>query len=107
MNEKGLYDLELCDFNELISKAKVSLKDKNVEYKKLLDEVKNIMESYPNLQLILEDDKEIILTKFECKMLQKLFNLQLDISQIEEQEIFFLGGREAYFYFKNIGVLKD
>lgn len=107
MNEKGLYDLELCDFNELISKAKVSLKDKNVEYKNLLDEVKNIMESYQNLQLILEDDKEINLTKFECKMLQKLFNLQLDIRQIEEQEIFFLGGREAYFYFKNINVLKE
>lgn len=107
MNEKGLYDLELCDFNELISKAKVSLKDKNVEYKKLLDEVKNIMESYPNLQLILEEDKEMNLTNFECKMLQKLFNLQLDIRQIEEQKIFFLGGREAYFYFKNIDVLKE
>lgn len=107
MNEKGLYALELCDFNELISKAKVSLKNKNVEYKKLLDEVKNIMESYPNLQLILEDDKEINLTKFEFKMLQKLFNLQLDIRQIEEQEIFFLGGREAYFYFKNIDILKE
>lgn len=65
------------------------------------------MESYPNLQQILEDDKEINLTKADCQMLQKLFNLQLDISQFEEQEIFFLGGKEAYFYFKNLGILKE
>ena len=81
--------------------------NKNIEYKKLLEEVDNIMESYPNLQQILEDDKEINLTKTDCRMLQKLFNLQLDISQFEEQEIFFLGGKEAYFYFKNIGILKE
>lgn len=31
MNEKGLYDLELCDFSELISDAKVALKNKNLE----------------------------------------------------------------------------
>lgn len=30
MNEKGLYDLELCDFSELVSDAKVSLKNKNL-----------------------------------------------------------------------------
>jgi len=107
MNEKGLYDLQLCDFSELISDAKVSLKNKNIEYKKLLEEVDNIMESYPTLQQILEDDKEINLTKTDCRMLQKLFNLQLDISQLEEQEIFFLGGKEAYFYFKNLGILKE
>lgn len=65
------------------------------------------MESYPNLQQILEDDKEINLTKTDCRMLQKLFNLQLDISQFEEQELFFLGGKEAYFYFKNFGILKE
>ena len=40
-------------------------------------------------------------------MLQKLFNLHLDIKDFEEQTIFFLGGTEAYFYFKNIGILKE
>lgn len=107
MNQKGIYDIELCDFNEMISDTKVALRNKNTSYKKLLNKVENIMDNYPNLQMIMEDDKDIYLTKSDCKMLQKLFNLQVEIQSLEEQEIFFLGGREAYYYLKNIGILKE
>ena len=107
MNQKGIYDIELCDFNEMISDTKVALRNKNTTYKKLLNKVENIMDNYPNLQMIMEDDKDISLTKIDCKMLQKLFNLQIEIQALEEQEIFFLGGREAYYYFKNIEILKE
>lgn len=107
MKEKGLYDLELCDFNELISDVKVALRNKNKEYKKLQDKLENIMDNHPNLQMIMEDNAELNLTKIDCKMLQKLFELHIEIQALEEQEIFFLGGREAYFYFKNIGILKE
>ena len=106
MDQKGIYDIELCDFNEMISDTKVALRNKNTTYKKLLNKVENIMDNYPNLQMIMEDDKDIYLTKNDCKMLQKLFNLQIEIQALEEQEIFFLGGREAYYYFKNIEILK-
>ena len=107
MNQKGIYDIELCDFNEMISDTKVALRNKNTTYKKLLNKVQNIMDNYPNLQMIMEDDKDIYLTKNDCKMLQKLFNLQIEIQALEEQEIFFLGGQEAYYYFKNIGIIKE
>ena len=107
MNRKGLYDLRLCDFNELISDVKVALRNKNKEYKKLQDQLENIMDNHPNLQMIMEDDAEFNLTKTYCKMLRKLFELHIEIKAIEEQEIFFLGGREAYYYFKNIGILKE
>ena len=40
-------------------------------------------------------------------MEQKLVNLELEIRNFEEQEIFFCGGKEAYFYFENIGILKE
>ena len=107
MNRKGLYDLRLCDFNELISDVKVALRNKNKEYKKLQEKLENIMDNHPNLQMIMEDDTEFNLTKTDCKMLRKLFELHIEIKAIEEQEIFFLGGREAYYYFKNIGILKE
>lgn len=107
MNQKGIYDIELCDFNEMISHTKVALRHKNTTYKNLLNKVENIMDNYPNIQMIMEDDKDISLTKSDCKMLQKLFNLQIEIQALEEQEIFFLGGREAYYYFKNIEILKE
>ena len=107
MNEFEMFNMETLDLSELINNAKVTLRFKNIKYQNLLNEVANIMEKYPNLQLIYEDDQEISLTKTDCKMLQKLFNLHLDIKDFEEQTIFFLGGKEAYFYFKNIGILKE
>lgn len=87
--------------------AKVTLRNKNVEYKNLLDEVADIKINYPNLQMISEDTDDISLTKSDCKMIQKLFNLEPDIRNLEDKELFFVGGREAYFYFKNIGILKE
>lgn len=107
MNEFELFNIENIDFSEMIDKEKVALRNKNLEYKKLQNEVAKIMDNHPNLQLICEDDKDITLNKNDSKMLQKLFTLNLEIKNFEEQAIFFLGGREAYFYFKNIGILKD
>ena len=105
MEDYGLFNVEVIDIEELIDKAKVALRNKNMEYKNLLDEVAEIKESYPNLQMISDDSEDIILTKSDCKMLQKLFNLELDIRNFEGRELFFVGGREAYFYFKNIGII--
>lgn len=107
MNEYELFNANSIDIDELIDKAKVALRNKNPEYKNLLDEVADIKINYPNLQMISEDNDDISLTKSDCQMLQKLFNLELDIRNFEDKELFFVGGREAYFYFKNIGILKE
>lgn len=84
----------------------MELKYNNSEYKELQDEVSKIMEKYPNLQLLFEDYKFINLNEEEFKMLQKLVSLHLQISGYEDRKIFFLGAKENYFYFKNIGILK-
>lgn len=107
MEDYELFNTNSIDIEELIDKAKVSLRNKNLEYKKLLDEVSTIKENYPNLQLISEYNEDIYLTKTDCKMLQKLFDIELNIRNFEDKEVFFVGGREAYFYFKNIGILKE
>ena len=65
------------------------------------------MEEYPNLQLLFEDDKVMILNEKECKMLQQLVSLYLQMSNYEDRKIFFLGARENYFYFKNLGLIKE
>ncbi len=107
MNEYELFNTDCIELGEIIDRAKVALRFKNKEYKNLLDEVADLKENHLNLQLIFEDDDDISLSKNDCKMLQKLINLELEIRNFEEQEIFFLGGKEAYFYFKNIGILKE
>ncbi len=71
----------------------------------LYEQFHKIMNAYPNLQLILEDEETLELNKEECKMLQKLNSLYMQMYDFEEGEIFFLGAREAYYYFKNIGII--
>lgn len=40
-------------------------------------------------------------------MLQKMIDLNMKISDYEEHEILFLGGKIAYIYFKKIGIIND
>ena len=107
MEEIRLYDINSIEFNDLIDTARVELKNNNSEYKELQNKVNKIMESYPNLQLLFEDDRVMSLNEEECKMLQKLVSLHLQISEYEDRKIFFLGARENYFYFKNLGIIKE
>ena len=107
MEEIRLYDINSIEFSELIDTSRVELKRNNSEYKELQNKVNKIMESYPNLQLLFEDDRVMSLNEEECKMLQKLVSLHLQISEYEDRKIFFLGARENYFYFKNLGIIKE
>lgn len=107
MEEMKLYDINSIEFSELIDTARVELQNNNYEYKELQNKVTRIKEKYPNLKLLLENNKVMHLNEEECKMLQKLLFLYLQIGNYEDREIFFLGARENYFYFKNLGIIKE
>ena len=102
MDEIRLYEMYL---NDAIEERKIDLINSNNNYKKLKKDFYNIMNKYPNLQLILEEDREMILNRIECKMLQKLVAIYMDICDLEEKEIFLLGGKEMYFYLKDTGII--
>lgn len=102
MDEVRLYEMYL---NEAIEERKTDLINRNEEYKNLREKFNDIMNKYPNLQFILED-REMILNETECKMLQKLVKIYIEICDFEEKEIFLLGGKEMYFYLKDTGVIK-
>ena len=102
MDEVRLYEMYL---NEAIEERKTDLINRNEEYKELREKFNDIMNKYPNLQLILEEDREMILNENECKMLQKLVTIYMDICDLEEKEIFLLGGKEMYFYLKDTGII--
>lgn len=77
------------------------------EYQKLKEKFNNIMNNYPKLQLILEEDRQMILDETECKMLQKLVSIYLEMTDFEDKEIFLLGGKEMFYYLKDTGVIKE
>ena len=61
---------------------------------------------YPNILALLEDNEVESLNNEECKNLQKLLSIYSRMMDYEDREIFLLGARENYFYFKNLEILK-
>ena len=107
MEDLKLYDIDSTELNELIDSKRIELKHKNLEYKKLVDKVSEIMENYPNVLALIEDNEVDSLNEEECKILQKLIRLNMKMTTYEDREIFFLGARENYFYFKNMNLIKE
>ena len=76
MDEVRLYEMYLT---EAIEERKTDLLNRNNEYKKLRKKLDEIFNEYPNLQYILEENRHLILDENECKMLQKLITIHMDI----------------------------
>ncbi len=106
MEELWINNVESGEIYDLIEDMKQELKNKNFKYKKLKEEFFEILEKFPKLQSIFEEQTELNLTKTECKMLQKLVSIYMQILNIEEKEIFILGGKEMHTYLKEIDLIK-
>ena len=107
MEDLKSYDIDSTELNELIDSKRIELKHKNLEYKKLVDKVSEIMENYPNVLALIEDNEVKNLNEEECQILQKLIRLNMKMTTYEDREIFFLGARENYYYFKNMNLIKE
>ena len=94
-------------FKRYLENNRKNLRNNNEEYIKLQNEFHKILDKNENLVWILEGDiKDRNLSNDECFALSKLVQIYYDMQSIEEKEIFFLGGKEVYFLFKKMEVLK-
>ena len=94
-------------FEEYLDEVKILLRKKNQKYIKLRKKFHKFLDKNENLVWILEGQTEgRNLSNKECTALAKLVQIYYDMQSIEEKEIFFLGGKEAYFFFKKIGILR-
>ena len=107
MEDLKLYDIDSGELSELIDSRRIALRTKNTEYANLRKQVCKIKEDYPNILALLEDIEVESLNSEECKYLQKLLSLYSRMTDYEDREIFFLGARENYFYFKNVNFIKE
>ena len=95
-------------FEEYIEDIKRYLRNNNEEYIKLQKEFHETLDKNENLVFVLEGEiTNRNLSNDECFALSKLVKIYYDMQSIEEKEIFFLGSKEAYFFFKKIGILKE
>lgn len=79
----------------------------NKEYKDLQKQYTRILDINEKIQTILFGDKiEDILTTEEYDLLYKAIELQEKIQILVEQELYFKGGMDAYYYFKRLGIIR-
>ena len=107
MEDMKLYDIDSGELSELIDSRRIALRTKNLEYANLRKQVCKIKEDFPNILALLEDNEVENLNTEECKYLQKLLSLYSRMMDYEDREIFFLGDRDNYFYFKNLELIKE
>ena len=94
-------------FEEYLEDVKRILRRKNQKYIKLQEKYHKILDENENLVWILEGQTENRnLSNKECITLAKLVQIYYNMQSIEEKEIFFLGGKDAYYFFKKIGILR-
>ena len=94
-------------FEEYLEDVKRILRRKNQKYIKLQEKYHKILDENENPVWILEGQTENRnLSNKECIALAKLVQIYYNMQSIEEKEIFFLGGKEVYYFFKKIGILR-
>ena len=106
MDKICIDNLDMEELDRLIDSAIVELEKNNLEYRNLRNRVRSILKKYKNVSKIIDDDEVENLNKEECKMLQIILQLRIEIEILEDREIYFLGGRQAYYYLKKLELLK-
>lgn len=79
----------------------------NEKYKNNSHYVSDIMNDYKNLEMVLEDHIPVDLTKEEVSKLIEYINKYSEKNIIEKQQIYYAGCRFAYFFIKEMGLLKE
>ena len=93
-------------FGEFISDIFVNLKKKNAEYKNIIAEKEKLLNQFPNLRKLIEDDKSMALSEEEVSALSKVLCLLDDKKIIQEKELFLRGIQEAYYFFKRTKIIE-
>lgn len=79
----------------------------NEEYNKLCDEIEQLLNRHPNLRTVLEDERITELSLEDAKALIELKTLYLNQRDIEMENLFYLGGKNLYYYLKKIRVIDN
>lgn len=102
-NAKTFFDEYTDNFMEYFEEHK-TIKNRE-DYKEISNKILELENKYPNTQLYLEDDEIVDLNEEERRAVLEIIDLQDDITVLEIKESFKLGFKEAYIYFKQMGML--
>ena len=75
------------------------------DYKEIMDKIHALYEKYPNLREFIEDEKPTSFNIEETDAFSEWLGLNESLKIIELLEAFKLGGKEAYIFFEEQGML--
>ncbi|MBS5854358.1 MAG: hypothetical protein KIC56_03930 [Clostridium sp.] len=105
--EDSFFDKYSDDFMDFIESHRVKKLLFNSEYKNIKDKISGIKKVYPNVINFLENNQTVTLNEEEQKAIFQILNLQGQLDLLEQKEVFKLGFKEAYIYFKSMNMLKE
>ena len=76
------------------------------DYKKIENEIRNIKDKFPNIQVYLDNETLPETTNTEKEALRTIVNLKEDLEIMELKESFKLGCKEAIIFLKEMNMLK-
>lgn len=93
------------EFEIIINAVILDLEKNNKLYQKLNEENSNIIRNNPNLTMIYESENPKNLNSNDINLLIKYLNNDLEMKHIIYEKMFILGNKEAYYYFKRMGII--
>ena len=75
------------------------------DYQEILDDIEKIFDEHPNLREVFENDNVMDLSVEDAKALQELQVQYLNKRDIDMRNSFYLGGRNLYYYLKQMRII--
>lgn len=94
------------NFAEFVSDIQLELEKSNSTYNKYIKQRRELLDKYPNIRNVIENNDYVSLSSKEVKMLSDYISLMDNCSTIFERELFLRGMKEAYSLFKKMKIIK-
>ena len=94
------------DFLEYVERTKDTNVYTREDYIEIMKQIEKFGNEHSNVRTFLNGEKLVPLTDEEYKIAIKIKDLENDINFLVQKEVFKLGFREAYIFFKEMNLLK-
>lgn len=102
-----LYKRSYESFDEMINEALLDAEKNDKTYRKLYNINKKLRHKYPKVFQVFETENPQKLNSQEIDALITIINNETEMKYIMFEKMFMLGNKEAYYYFKRMGIMRE
>lgn len=103
--DETFYEYADKEFDKYIADILYTLNTTSEEYKKIKEEQMKITRENPKISKILYDKDIEVLTEDELCLLLNVLDYEENMRMLEEKELFYRGGKEAFLFFIKSGII--